>query len=135
MAKLGVVLKVRVGMLSEMPDKGAFIEQFRGYATALLFHKKLKTDLAVSEVALNGAIEALEGLCDPTAEKIHDALIAKAEEKGLKKGQILWPVRVAVTGQESTPGGAVEMIDILGKEESLRRMRFSLALIAAAENA
>ncbi len=133
--KFGVLLQSRVEILSEIPDKVAFIEQFGGYDTALFFHKKLKTDLAVSEVALNGAIEALEGLCDPTAEEIHDALIAKAEEKGLKKGQILWPVRVAVTGQESTPGGAVEMIDILGKEESLRRMRFSLDLIAAAENA
>ena len=71
----------------------------------------------------------LANLSDFTAEQIHDSLIALATEMELKNGQVLWCVRVALTGQPTTPGGAVEMADILGKERTLQRMDASIAML------
>ena len=73
--------------------------------------------------------ETLEKLPSFTHDAIHDSLIALAAEKGYKNGQILWTARVALTGKDVTPGGAVEMAELLGKDRSLERIDFSLALL------
>lgn len=128
---LASLLKTRVEILSELPDKVRFLEEFGAYPVTLFDHRKMKTDAAVAKIAVTGALALFESSLKFTHEGIHDALIAKAEDLGLKKGQMLWSVRVALTGKESTPGGAVEMAELLGREESVRRLRFSLELLNA----
>lgn len=126
--KFGRLLQNRIELFSEIPDMVAFISQFGTYSLDLYNHKKMKTDKVVASVAIKSAMDVFENLKTFDEISIHDGLIAKCEEIGMKKGQMLFSVRVALTGCASTPGGAVEMADILGKEESLKRLKFSLAL-------
>ena len=69
----------------------------------------------------------LEGVGDWTEQNIHDAVMDKIQEWGRKNGSVLWPMRIAISGQESTPGGAFEIAYLLGKDETLRRMKHSLS--------
>ena len=86
----------------------------------------MKTNPENSLPVLEKARELLAGLTDYTIEGIHDPLLALAAELGVKNGQVLWPVRVAISGVPVTPGGAVEVAALLGKEETLRRMDISI---------
>ena len=83
----------------------------------------MKTNEENSLESLRAVLPVLEGLGEWTEEAIHKALFDLIAEKGVKNGLILWPVRVAVSGKQFTPGGGVEICAILGKEESLRRIR------------
>ena len=123
------LLKSRVEILSEIPDMVAFIEDFGEYDLTLYEHKKLKIDKEIAKNAVDLAIDALKALSSFTVTDVHDALAAAAEEKGMKKGQVLFCVRLAVTSKASTPGGAAEMSALLGKEETLRRLQFSKELL------
>ena len=123
------LLKSRVEILSEIPDMVAFIEDFGEYDLTLYEHKKLKIDKEIAKNAVELAIDALKPLTSFTVTDVHDALAAAAEEKGMKKGQVLFCVRLAVTSKASTPGGAAEMSALLGKEETLRRLQFSKELL------
>ena len=75
---------------------------------------------------LEAAIAELESVSDWQLETIHDQLIALAQRLEVKNGTLLWPVRIAAAGKQVTPGGAMEILAILGKEESLRRLRVGL---------
>ena len=125
------LLHSRVEILSEIPDMVAFIEDFSDYGISLYEHKKLKIDLNIAKQAVETSIEAVEPLTSFSVEDVHNALVAKAEEKGLKKGQVLFCARLAVTGKASTPGGAAEMAALLGKEETHKRLKFSRSLFNA----
>jgi len=124
--KLAPLLKTRIDIMSEVAEKSEFLATFSNYDVSLFKHERMKVDFEVAKKSLSAALEALKDCAFSSAEEIHDCLIKAAEGAGLKKGQVLWSVRVAVTGKESTPGGAVEMADILGKEETLERIKFSL---------
>ena len=89
----------------------------------------MKTDAEMAKTVLPWIRETLNNLTEFTHDSIHDALIGLATEKEMKNGQILWPARVALSGKDVTPGGAIELALILGKEESLRRIDFSLELL------
>ena len=89
----------------------------------------MKTDTELAKVVLPMIYDTLNGLDAFDHQSIHDALIGLATEKQLKNGQVLWTARVALTGKDVTPGGAVEMAEILGKAESLRRLQFSMELL------
>jgi glutamyl-tRNA synthetase len=95
----------------------------------------MKTNEENSLEALEVTQPALETLESWTAESIHDALIGLAERLELKNGRIMWPVRVAVSGKMTTPGGAVEICHILGKEETLRRMKIGMEQLAVVKEA
>ena len=127
--KWNVLLQSRVEVLSDILDKVAFIEEFGDYDLELFYHKKLKADASMGLVALKGAKEALEAIEDFSEENVSLALAEKAEAMGVKKGQMLWSVRVGLTGAAVTPGGAVEMAGILGKEKSLERLDYSIKMI------
>ena len=71
----------------------------------------------------------LEKLATWNYSSLHDLLINFAKEKGLKNGTVMWPVRIALSGMSVTPGGAIEILDILGKEESLKRIDFALSIL------
>lgn len=126
---LARLMKTRVEILSEIPEKIDFLEEFGEYDPQLFCHKKMKTDENLARTVLPMIRETLEKLPSFTHDAIHDSLIALATEKGYKNGQILWTARVALTGKDVTPGGAVEMAELLGKDRSLERIDFSLALL------
>ena len=89
----------------------------------------MKTNDEIALASLEAAVPVLEGLADWNETAIHDALIALAGKMEIKNGQLLWPVRTALSGEPTSPGGAIELADILGKEETLRRMQKGIAML------
>lgn len=124
--KIASILQKRTTKLTEIPEKIAFFEEQPEYDKELFVNKKSKTNLENSPVILKAAIEELEALNEWNFDSIHDCLIAFAEKQGIKNGTAMWPVRIAASGMTVTPGGAVEILDILGREESLKRLKAGL---------
>ena len=120
------LMQTRVDVLSDIPEKIDFLVDFDEYDVNMYVHQKMKVDFNVAKRALKVAFDALAGLDDWTEDVIKEAMKSSAEVNGMKGGQVMFSVRVALTGQPSTPGGAVEMAVVLGKEESLRRLQFSM---------
>ena len=120
------LMQTRVDVLSDIPEKIDFLVDFGEYDVNMYVHQKMKVDFNVAKRALKVAFDALEGLDDWEEDAIKEAMKSSAEANGMKGGQVMFSVRVALTGQPSTPGGAVEMAVVLGKEESLRRLQFSM---------
>ena len=127
------LMQTRADVLGEIPEKISFLCSFGEYDLAMYEHKKMKVDLDVAKRAVKVSIAALEGLNEWDEESIKAAVQAAAEEAGMKSGQVMFSMRVALTGQPSTPGGAIEMAVVLGKDESMRRLRFSQGLLDAKE--
>lgn len=127
--KIVRLAQTRVSVLSEIPELIAFLDDFGDYDTELFCNKKLKTDVALARRVLPEIARSLEKIDNWTEENIHKVLLDLVSALSLKNGQILWPARVAVSGKQSTPGGATEIGGILGKEETLRRIYFSINLI------
>ena len=100
-----------------------FFDALPEYSNELYCHKKMKTNEENSLEALQAVLPVLEALPEWTNESIHDALIGLAQRLELKNGRIMWPVRTALSGKAVTPGGAVEICHILGRDEALRRIR------------
>ncbi|MBR1891134.1 MAG: glutamate--tRNA ligase [Clostridia bacterium] len=123
------LLKTRIEIMSEIPEKIDFLEEYGEFDVNMFYHKKMKTDTEMAKTVLPLVYDALNALDSFDHQSIHDALLSLATEKQFKNGQILWPARVALTAKDVTPGGAVEMAEILGKEESLRRIKFSMDLL------
>ena len=115
----------RVETLGDIPELLDFLAEYEDYDLQLFNHAKNKTDLAVAARLLPLAIEALKG-CEWTNDAILACLSEVALAEGVKKGAMLWCVRIAVTGRAVTPGGASEMALLLGREECLRRLAYSL---------
>ncbi|MBE5730388.1 MAG: glutamate--tRNA ligase [Clostridiales bacterium] len=115
---LSSLLCSRVEVFSDIGKLTEFLTCFDGFDLSLFANAKWKTDVEVAKAMLPSLIELTENSFD----SLHDALIAYGEKAGYKKGQVLWIYRIALTGAQSTPGGAVEMALLLGKEESLRRL-------------
>ena len=120
---LASILQPRVERLIDIPGMIGFLASLPDYDTDLYTHKKMKTDPALALTVLTEALEALAALPTWGVEPIHAALIGLAEQSGRKNGQIMWPVRIAASGTAVTPGGAVEILALLGREESLGRIR------------
>ena len=125
-AKFAPILQKRTEKFTEIPDKIRFFRELPEYEKELFVNKKSKTNLENAPVNLREAYEHLKALPEWTADAVHDCLINMAVEKELKNGTVMWPVRIAAAGQTVTPGGAIEILDILGREESLRRLEIGL---------
>ncbi|UOO38556.1 glutamate--tRNA ligase [Oscillospiraceae bacterium CM] len=119
---VAAILQPRCEKLTDIPEKIDFFEHLPDYDTALYVHKKSKTDEAVSLQMLEAALPVLRAVGAWTQEAIHDALISLAEQLAVKNATLLWPVRIAAAGKAVTPGGAVEICAILGREETLLRL-------------
>ena len=129
--EIASLMQTRVDVLGEIPEKIAFLNGFGEYDLGMYEHKKMKVDVDVAKRAVKVSISALEPLAEWDEEIVKAAIVKAAEEESMKSGQVMFAMRVALTGQPSTPGGAIEMAVVLGKEESLRRLRFSEALLNA----
>ena len=120
------LLQARCERLTDIPEKLDFFDALPGYDAELFSNKKSKTNPEVSRRMLEAVLPALEGLADWTVDGIHDALIGLAESLEVKNATLMWPVRIAAAGKAVTPGGAVEICHILGKDECLRRLHLGL---------
>ena len=127
--KLAHILKTRTEVMSDIPSKIDFIEEFGPFDSALYFNKKMKSDENIAREVLPDALEKLSSLETFENAAIYAALCDLAAARGMKNGQVLWCVRVALTGRENTPGGASEMAEILGKERSLERISKALGFL------
>ncbi len=122
-AAIAALLQQRTEVLSEIPEKLDFFDTLPAYSTELFVHKKSKSDEHSSLEALEAVIPLFEALEDWNDETILNTMVALAESMGAKNARVMWPVRIAAAGKAVTPGGAVEICRILGKEETLRRLR------------
>ena len=125
-AAVAALLQARCEKLTDIPEKVDFFDALPEYDVSLFTNKKSKTDAEVSRNMLEAAVPALEALESWTQDSVHDCLIGLAESLGVKNATLMWPVRIAAAGKQVTPGGAVEICHILGREEALRRLRLGL---------
>ena len=134
LTKIAELVKTRIELFPEIKEKIDFFEELPEYDTAMYTHKKMKTNsenslevlkemLPLFEVQEDYSIPAIEALCKD--------YIAKKE---LKNGRVLWPLRTAVSGKQMTPGGAYEIMEILGKEESIARIKKGIEMLEAEVN-
>ncbi|GIM30321.1 glutamate--tRNA ligase [Clostridium polyendosporum] len=127
--KLSALLHNRTEVLGEIPEQVDFFDTLPEYSTDLYVHKKMKSTEETSLQNLKHLLPILEGIETWTFDVLHDEVFKVIAELGVKNGQVLWPIRTAVSGKQFTPGGAFELADILGKEESLSRIKKGIELL------
>jgi glutamyl-tRNA synthetase len=127
--KLASYIQTRIGTLEEIADMVDFVDKLPEYDTALYVHKKMKTTEEMCLENLKKAVPVLEDLTDWTNEGIYNALVALIQELGIKNGQMLWPVRTALSGKPTSPCGASELAELLGKDETLKRINKGIELL------
>lgn len=127
--KIADLVKTRIEVFPDILEKIDFFEELPEYDVAMYTHKKMKTNSENSLEALQELLPRLEALNDYSREGIEKVAMDYVAEKGCKNGQALWPLRTAVSGKQMTPGGAYEIMEILGKEESLSRIRKGIELL------
>ena len=130
-AAIAALLQARCEKLTDIPEKVDFFDALPEYPVDYYTNKKSKTNPDVSRAMLEAVIPVLEGLTEWTDEAIHDALVDLAQRLEVKNATLMWPVRIAAAGKLVTPGGAVEICRILGKDETLRRLNAGLAMLRA----
>mgnify|MGYP002599911101 CR=1 FL=1 len=108
-----------------------FFQELPEYDVAMYTHKKMKTNSENSLEVLNDVLPILEAQEDFTNDALYAALSAYVSEKGYKTGFVMWPIRTAVSGKQMTPAGATEIMEVLGKEESLARIRKGIEMLSA----
>ncbi len=128
--KIAAILKQRTTKLTDIPEKIDFFKALPAYEKELYINKKSKTNLENAPVMLKAVYDELSALPAWESDQIHDALINLAQKLEVKNGTVMWPARISVAGKTVTPGGAIEILDILGREESLRRMELGLEKLA-----
>lgn len=125
--RLAELLQSRTEVFNQLPDLIRFLAEMPAFDNELYVNKKQKSTLESAKAALEAIKPILEGISDWTEQNLHDQVMAAIPGLGMKNGQVLWPMRIAISGQMSTPGGAFEIAYLLGKEETLRRLDESLA--------
>ena len=123
--EIAALLQARTELFTEIPESVDFIDSLPDYDIALYTHKKMKTNPENSLDSLNAVLPVLEAIeeKDWTIENIHDKLFELIAQKEVKNGIILWPLRVAVSGKAFTPGGGIEICHIIGKADSIERIK------------
>lgn len=124
---LCAAMQPRTETFADIPEKLGFIDTQPEFSSELYFNKKMKTDVDTARPALEAALPVLESLESWTQESIHESLFALIEKMEVKNGWLLWPLRVALSGVAVSPGGGVELAKILGRDESIARIKKALA--------
>ncbi|MBQ9437461.1 MAG: glutamate--tRNA ligase, partial [Lachnospiraceae bacterium] len=124
--KIAGMVKTRIEFLKDIPALVDFLAELPEYGTDLYVHKKMKSTVESSKAVLEQVLPVLEGHGEYANDSLYALLTGFAAEKGYKNGQVLWPVRTALSGKPTTPGGATELLELLGKDESLRRIRLGM---------
>ncbi len=121
--KIGAMVKTRIEIFPDIPQLIDFFEEVPEYDISMYAHKKMKTTPESSLEMLREVLPVLEELTDYTNDAIYERLLAFIKENGVKTGYVLWPLRTAVSGKQTTPAGATEIMEVIGKEETLARVR------------
>lgn len=126
--KIAAVLHTRTEVLKEIEGELDFLHTLPEYDIAMYSHKKMKTTPEVALSSLRAIVPVLESVpeADWNQDHLHETIFAKVKELEIKNGQMLWPIRTALTGKQFTPGGAFEAADILGKSEALERIQIGI---------
>lgn len=128
--KIASLIKSRIEILPDIKDQIDFFEAVPEYDTAMYCHKKMKTNEETSLEVLKEILPRLEAWDDYSNDALFGLLKGFAEEKGYKNGYVMWPVRTAVSGKQNTPGGATEIMEVLGKAESVERIKNAIELLS-----
>lgn len=129
--KIAALLQKRLETLNDVAGLVDFFDELPEYETELYVHKKMKTTEEIALDSLKACLPVLESLPVWEETAIHDSMMALVEEKAIKNGQMLWPLRTALSGKPTSPGGAIELADILGREESIKRINKGIELLEA----
>ena len=129
-AAIAALLQQRTEVLTDIPEKVDFFDELPEYDTELFVHKKSKSDKDSSKAVLEKIVPIFEALPAWNDEHIMSAMVGLAEAMEAKNAKVMWPVRIAAAGKAVTPGGAVEICRILGKDETLRRLNVALEKLA-----
>ena len=127
--KIAAMVKTRIEIFPDIPSLIDFFEELPEYDTAIYAHKKMKTTPESSLEVLRELLPLLEAQEDYSNDALYALLMDYVAEKGCKNGYVLWPVRTAVSGKQMTPCGATEMMEIAGKEESLKRIHKAIEML------
>ena len=130
--KIAAMVKTRIEIFPDIKEHVDFFDELPVYDVAMYTHKKMKTNAETSLSVLKDLLPRLEAQDDYTNDALYATLSAYVEEKGYKNGYVMWPVRTAVSGKQMTPGGATELMEVLGKEESLARIRKGIEMLEKA---
>ncbi len=130
--KIADLVKTRIEVFPDITEKIDFFDELPEYDVEMYTHKKMKTNSEIALAALKDMLPRFEALSDYSIEGIEKVCMDYVAEKEIKNGVCLWPLRTAVSGKQMTPGGAYEIMNILGKEESLRRIRKGIEKLSAA---
>ena len=127
--KLLNLVKTRVQIMSEIPEKLDFLTDFKEYDLSLFINEKQKASIELAKDVLTKVKEKLSALNDFSNDSLFSTLVNLSAEMGIKKQALLWIVRIAITGRAATAGGATEIAELLGKTETLNRIDFSIGLL------
>ncbi len=120
--KLSSLLQPRCELFSDLPEQIDFLDELPDYSSDLFVHKKMKTTKENSLTSLEAILQALKDIDDWNEKIIHDKLNKIISELNVKNSIVLWPLRTALSGKQFTPGGAVDIAELLGKDESIKRI-------------
>lgn len=126
LTKIARLVQSRIELYPDIPGLVDFFEAVPDYEISLYAHKKMKTTPESSLLVLKEILPVLESQSDYSNDALYTMLSDFAAQHEYKNGYVLWPIRTAVSGKQSTPGGATELMEILGKEESLFRIRAAI---------
>ena len=129
--KIAKMVQTRIEIFPDIKNHIDFFEELPEYDVAMYTHKKMKTNAETSLEVLQEILPILEAQEDYSNDALYATLLKYVEEKGCKNGYVMWPIRTAVSGKQMTPGGATELMEVLGKEESLARIRKGIELLSA----
>ena len=127
--KIAAMVKTRIEVFPDIREHIDFFEELPEYDTAMYTHKKMKTTEETSLAVLSDVLPILEAQEDFGNDALYQTLLKYVEEKGVKNGYVMWPLRTAVSGKQMTPGGATELMEVLGKEESIARIKKGISML------
>ena len=127
--KIAAMVKTRIEIFPDISGLVDFFEELPEYDPSMYEHKKMKTTKESSLEVLEEILPELEKAEDYSNDALYQLLLSFVEKKGCKNGYVMWPVRTAVSGKQMTPAGATEIMEILGKEETLKRIRKGIELL------
>ena len=124
--KIAEMVKTRIEVFPDIRDLVDFFQEVPEYDSAMYVHKKMKTTEESSLTVLQEILPVLEKQDEYTNDALYETLVTFAKEKGYKNGYVLWPIRTALSGKQMTPAGATEILEVLGKEESVKRIQAAI---------
>ena len=129
--KIAALVKTRIEIFPDIREQIDFFEELPEYELSLYCHKKMKVTEEKALDVLKETLPLLEAQEDYSNDALYETLKSYVDEKGFKVGYVMWPLRTALSGKQNTPGGATEIMEVLGKEESLRRIRQGIERLEA----